>query len=115
LDADLNWSTEDTNPLVKHLMMWRHKVFAHRDVKKTLAGNLAEQYPVTYDDVAALLERGFEIMNRYYGVFFSTYFSREVHSLGDYEKLLRTLQDRVELWEAKFEAERQRAMRESQE
>ena len=40
LDADLAWAGESTNLVVKHLMMWRHKVYAHRDIRKTVSGDL---------------------------------------------------------------------------
>src|SRR5579872_3119471 len=72
---------------------------------------LADTYPVTHDDVWRLLENGFEIVNRYNGVFFSTHFMREILGLDDYEKVLRILQDRVEMREAQLEVERQRAIR----
>jgi hypothetical protein len=112
LDADLEWVSQDTNQVVKHLMMWRHKVYAHRDIRKTVSGDLAADYPVTHDDVANLLEQGFSIVNRYNAVFFRSHFAREILGLEDYQKVLRILQDRVEMWEAQFEAERQRAARE---
>jgi hypothetical protein len=115
LDADLAWVSENTNLVVKHLMMWRHKVYAHRDIRKTVSGDLAATYPVTHDDVAKLLESGFDIVNRYNGVFFATHFMREILGLEDYDKVLRILQDRVEMWEAQLEAERQRAIRETEE
>ncbi len=113
LNTDLEWVSQDTNQVVKHLMMWRHKVYAHRDIRKTVSGDLAADYPVTDDDVAKLLEHGFSIVNRYNAVFFSSHFAREILGLEDYQKVLRILQDRVEIWEAQFEAERQRAIREA--
>jgi AbiU2 len=113
LANDMNWVREESNSVVRHLMMWRHKVYAHRDVRKTIGRDLAETHPVTHADVTALLERGFEIVNRYNRVLFANSFSREVTGLADYEKVLRTLQDRVELREAQFQAEVERAKREA--
>jgi hypothetical protein len=46
-------------------------------------------------------------------VFFSSHFAREILGLEDYQKVFRILQDRVEMWESQFEAERQRAIREA--
>jgi hypothetical protein len=109
VNADLEWVTQDTNQTVKNLTMWRHKEFAHRDVRKAVNSDLAVEYPITYDDVAKLLERGFDIVNRYNALFFSTHFMREIMGLEDYERVLRTLQDRVELWETQLEAEKRPA------
>jgi hypothetical protein len=68
---------------------------------------------VSHADVTALLDTGFQIANRYNVVFFGSSFGREIMGLGDHEKVLRTLQDRVELWEARFQAEVERAKREA--
>jgi hypothetical protein len=113
LDEDLAWVDLRKNKVVKHLMIWRHKFYAHRDLAKTLTGRLAEEYPVTDDEVAKLLENGFNMLNRYNAVFFGAHFAREVHGLDDYEKVLKILQERVELWEAQLQAEVQRARREA--
>ncbi|MEP7310260.1 MAG: hypothetical protein ABJA98_32555 [Acidobacteriota bacterium] len=112
LAADLEWVSADKNPVVKNLMMWRHKVYAHRDVRKTVSGDIAAQYPISHTDMSNLLENGFDIVNRYNGVFFGGCFAREVHGLEDYENVLRTLQDSVEAIEAQFAAQMEQLKRE---
>ena len=115
LDADLAWVSEDTNQVVRHLMRWRHKVYAHSDIRQTVAGDLEATHPVTHDDVENLLGKGFEIVNRYSGVFFASSVLREILGLEDYEKVLRAVQDRAERYEAQLEAEIQRARRQANE
>jgi AbiU2 len=109
LDAALKWAHKDSNPVVKNLMIWRHKVYAHRDVEKALVGGLAEAYPVTHDDIQALLDQGFDIVNGYNAVFFRSSFARDVAGLNDYVKVLRTLQSDVERMKADFQEQVKRA------
>jgi hypothetical protein len=93
---------------VKNLMIWRHKVYAHRDVEKALVGGLVDDRPVTHDNIQALLDEGFEIVNGYNAVFFRSSFARDVAGLNDYVKVLRTLQNEVERMEADFEVQAKR-------
>jgi hypothetical protein len=55
LQTDLEYVHHDTNEAVKHLMIWRHKLFAHRDPEKIInSTTLGENFPITWDDVDAL-------------------------------------------------------------
>jgi hypothetical protein len=115
LAEDAAWVDQKQNRLVKHLMMWRHKHFAHMDVRKTISRSLAAEYPLTNAEVEKLLETGFDIVNRYYGVYYATYYSREMHGASDYQHLLRMLQDWVEGREANLRADIERARRDASE
>ena len=90
---DLKFVDHHTNQAVAHLMIWRHKFFAHRDAGKILNGwTLAEDAALTDADVTSLVEDGFAILNRYRFAFFNTGTSRHVHRHEDYMRLLDTLQ-----------------------
>jgi hypothetical protein len=112
LQADLDWA-RDTNPLVHHLMMWRHKEFAHRDIRARLSGFLND-HPVGFDDIEQLLTRGFDIMNRYSVIFFNTAFMRDMLGLDDYERVLRVVDENIASHERQLDDQIERARRESQ-
>lgn len=104
LAVDLASVGHDTSRTVKHLMMWRHKLIAHRDAGKAVgARTLGEDYPITYDELDALLENGFRIVNRYSVAFFSTSNLPAIVGADDYLTLLKTLQEDVERHEARLE------------
>ena len=87
----------------------------HRDAETiTSARTMSEECPVTHDDVDALLENGFNIVNRYKVAFFGSFFLRDsISTGGDYLKVLRTLQKDVEAAEATFREEMRRAKEEA--
>lgn len=110
LDATLASVSHETSRAVKHLMMWRHKFYAHRDAEKIIGERtLSDEFPITYDDVDALLENGFNIVNRYSVAFFDSSYLRKIVGADDYLKVLRTLQDHEEAVEAKLREEMPRA------
>jgi len=110
LQKDLEFVHHDTNEAVAHLMLWRHKFFAHRDAGKILKGwTLAEDAPLTNADITALVENGFGILNRYGYIFFNTETARHVHGHMDYLRVLETLQRDAEARQAKFTEQLQRA------
>jgi hypothetical protein len=103
LQRDLDSVSHETSRPVKHLMMWRHKLFAHRDAEKIVSNRtLADDYPITYDEVGALLDNGFDILNRYSVKFFRTSNLPKMVGADDYLKVLQTLQDDVEQDEARI-------------
>jgi hypothetical protein len=93
LRADLRAVSHRTNPSVKHLMLWRNNLFAHRSADKILSGRvLSTDYPLTWKEIEGLLETGFDIVNRYSDLFFATVTSRNVVGRDDYLSLLSLLQ-----------------------
>jgi len=53
---------------------------AHLDAEKIInPRTLSDKYPVTHDDVAGLLENGFNIVNRYSVSSFHSLFPLEAH------------------------------------
>ena len=106
LDADLASVSHEKSQVVKHLMMWRHKLAAHRDAGKIVGDRrLGDDYPITYDELDALMDNGFRIVNRYSVHFFSTSSLPEIIGADDYLKVLRTLQDDVEARAARLQEE----------
>ncbi|HKV98831.1 MAG TPA: hypothetical protein VJN96_03345 [Vicinamibacterales bacterium] len=114
LESEREWVSRDTNRLVRHLMKWRHKVYAHRDVQVTVSGDLARSYPITFDEVGELLRRGFDIVNHYNGVFLGAHFSRQILALDDYSKLLKTIEADLAAREARLEELRRAVLAEQE-
>jgi hypothetical protein len=93
LEEDLRVVHHDTNRAVDHLMMWRHKFFAHRDPKKIInLQKLSDDYPITWDEIRTLVDTGLTIGNRYGLAFFRTATSRNVHGHQDYQIVLNVLE-----------------------
>lgn len=110
LRADVAFVDEDTNEAVAHLRMWRHKFLTHRDAGKIPDGwTLAEDAPLTTEDVNSLIGNGFTIVNRYGFGFFSTGTSRNVHGHGDYIRVLKTLQQSAEAFAAPLDEQLRQA------
>ncbi len=114
LELDLAFAHRDTNQPVRHLMMWRHKFFAHRDPIKILNGQtLADDYPLTWEDIDSLVETGFRIANRYGIEFFNSSTLRHVHGHKDYLRTLKILQAHGEAAYANVNEQLQRAAAEA--
>lgn len=110
LQRDLASVSHEASRPVKHLMMWRHKLFAHRDAEKIVSERtLGDDYPITYDEIGTLLDNGFGIVNRYSVTFFRTSNLAKIVGADDYLKVLRTLQDDVEVYEARVQDDIRRA------
>jgi hypothetical protein len=94
LQDDKDLVSEDSNPLVKNLMMWRHLFVAHRDTGKLLKGiALGEQYPLTFTDVQTLLDNGLRIVNRYSILFIATSHVSAIIGHDDYLKVLEAIRE----------------------
>ena len=108
LQADLDSvSRRHTNSRsVKHLLMWRDKLYAHRDPDKVVSGwTLGENYPLPYKDVNALIDNAFRIVNGYSVTIFGVSYSRQIVGADDYLTLLQTVQQAVETKQALAEME----------
>lgn len=104
LQEDKRLVNEDSNPLVKHLMMWRHLVVAHRDTGKLLKGvELGTQYPLTFTDVQALLDDGLSIVNRYSILFIATSHARQIIGHDDYLKVLQAVRAQLDAHEVRVQ------------
>lgn len=110
LQEDLESVSHEASRPVKHLMMWRHKLFAHRCAEEIVSERtLGDDYPITYDEIGVLLANGFGIVNRYSVTFFRTSSLPRIGGADDYLKVLRTLEDGVEAYEARIQGDIRRA------
>ncbi len=65
LDRDI-WYASTANPKVHNLKTWRDRVTFHKDERELFRQRPFESdYPLEYADIDELLEKGFEILNRY--------------------------------------------------
>ena len=97
IQQDLDYVSQEKNVVVKHLMQWRYKLIAHRDTKKVTSGQrISDDFPIKYDDLQALINTGFEILNRYGVTFFRSSMQPRVSGAGDHAWVLDTLRQRAE-------------------
>jgi len=93
LEKDLRFVSRRTNASVKHLMLWRNKLFAHRNADKLLTGRiLSTDHPLTWKEIGTLSETGFAIVNRYSDLLFATVTTRNTDGDDDYLGVLSLLQ-----------------------
>ena len=77
LDRDVLFSSNE-NPKVKNLNTWRDRVTFHKDERELFRQKPFEHdHPLPFADIDELLERGFQILNRY-----SQYFDTGRYSPG---------------------------------
>jgi len=96
LVADLEWVNPKTNGAVRKLIVWRNNVFAHRDRRwATSKGGLGKVYPIPEDQVNALVDNGFEIAQRYYGLLFGMHFDTFESQLNDFERTVSPVNEKL--------------------
>jgi hypothetical protein len=77
LDRDIEFSS-NANPRVENLNRWRNRVTFHKDEGELFrAKPFEDEYPLPFGDINELLEKGFQILNRY-----SQYFDTTLRSQG---------------------------------
>jgi|ERR1051325_4524223 hypothetical protein len=97
LQADLKAVDRRESQTVKHLLIWRDNLYAHRNAQKIIDGTIyGDKYPITYDDVNALLDNGFRIVNGYSAELFRVSNLPKMIGADDYLDVLQTLQADVE-------------------
>src|SRR6266550_2380130 len=93
LQADLETVDRRQSQTVKHLLIWRDNLYAHRNAQKIIDGTVfGDKFSITYDDVGALIDNGFRIVNGYSADIFGVSNRREMIGADDYLAVLRTLQ-----------------------
>jgi len=74
LDEDIRFSSHDEK--VKNLKAWRDRVTFHKDERELFRSKPFEKdHPLPYADIEELLDKGFQILNRY-----SQYFDTSIYS-----------------------------------
>jgi hypothetical protein len=91
--ADIRSVSKEHSQTVDHFATWRNKLYAHRDLSRTLnASQLMIDAPLTYRDLNTLQRRATRIVNRYSVMLFGSAFSRRIIGADDYVTLLGVLQ-----------------------
>ena len=93
LDLDVEYSSHETNPKVANLKKWRDRVHFHKDERELFRQKpFEEEFPLPYTDLKALLDRGFEILNRYSQNFNTTRYSAGFKEWKDMKFVFEALQ-----------------------
>jgi hypothetical protein len=102
LEMDLEFVT--SGPPVKKLTIWRNNYVAHRSITSALGPNdFTTKYPLTFDEIGELIEKGLSIMNHYSSQFNAS------HYIGfqstDYKNVLNAIKRDFERRQAEIEHE----------
>lgn len=105
LEKDIRLASEN-DYLVKKLVILRMNLYAHKSAKNVMnEKDLLETYPLTFNDINNLLERGVRILNRYSNLFNANIYSTQIVGHDDYLNVLNAVKFDLEQTEAKLEAE----------
>jgi hypothetical protein len=105
LEKDLV-SVKEGDPLVKKLIVWRHNFYSHLSQDYVLRGTSLDYYPLSTQDIEALLQNAVQIINRYCDLFSANVYSTNVVGKDDYKSLLNAVRQSIKAQEDKFERER---------
>ena|SRR5713101_217557 len=82
----------DTNPKVRNLKTRRDRITFHKDERELFRQTPFEKdYPLLFGDIDLLIDRGFEILNRYSEYFDTTQRSRNLREWKDMEFVFEAL------------------------
>ena len=82
--------------MVKKLVIWRNNIFAHRTAANVVSQkNIADDYPLSKDDVSELLSRAMSILNRYSSLFRASSYTTQVIGHDDYLYVLETIKEKI--------------------
>ncbi|MPZ20370.1 MAG: hypothetical protein GEV06_21010 [Luteitalea sp.] len=98
LEADLEFVQVKSNPLVKRLVTWRDKFYAHRDPAHALDPTTFD--PLLVSDVETLVKEGMRIINYYSSLYAATTHSTQMVGHDDYLSVLKAVRKRLERYEA---------------
>jgi AbiU2 len=88
INADIKYASNE-NQLVKKLTLWRGNIIAHRGAKISLGKvSVLEDNPLPWTEVKELLDKGFEIYNRYSSLYDASTCPLEIVGYDDYQSLL---------------------------
>lgn len=90
LKQDIEYVSEQTNPLVKKLSDFRDTQVAHIDKKYILSDSINSD-PILWGEVEELISRGFEIFNTYENLFRASSRFPKMNGEDDYEIVLKLI------------------------
>lgn len=83
---------EEMQLLIKHLITWRDKLFAHNDPAYFVdRSRLVTDYPITYGEIERLIGFAIEVLNTYNVGFSGSVRSFESTNINDVDNVLRAL------------------------
>ena len=113
--AELNLDIEFSsirNPLVKKLMIWRNNIVAHKGTKVSLGKDqILADNPLSEAEMEQLLDRSFEIFNRYSSLYRASTWSRQIIGHDDYKSLLKFLNLGLKKWDEDLKKERRELLK----
>ena len=93
IEADIKFCHDDGT--IKELFMLRNKLIAHADYEYSIGEEkgYSKSHPLPYQDIQRLIDRGFETVNRYSGIYIATTHNDRLGSRQDqdYLEVLRAL------------------------
>lgn len=102
-------AVSNSDPLVHKLVMWRNNYIAHRNSDFALNPKKFDtQYPLTFDEMDALLNRALEIGNRYSLLFDASAHATLMVGRDDYLNVLKAVRERVQAYQRGLEEELRR-------
>lgn len=89
LKEDIEYASS-RNPAVRKLMIWRNNTVAHRGASISLGRKqILDDNPMSQQEIQELLDRSFEIFNRYSSLYRASTWSRQIIGNDDYRYLLK--------------------------
>ncbi|MFC2072154.1 hypothetical protein ACFLUU_05525 [Chloroflexota bacterium] len=87
-------SANDTDPLVKKLVIWRNSILAHKTATVVVKQiDITKNYPISRDDISLLLSRATAILNGYSGLFRASTYLTQIIGHDDYLYILETIKE----------------------
>lgn len=105
LEEDLVYVSNE-NPLIKNLLVLRNNFYAHRNAKDAITKrNLADDYPLTIENIGELLTVGIRLINHYSGLFRASTYSTNIIGRDDFNFVLKSIREHLLLNEQRIEEE----------
>ena len=105
LEGDILFSSS-TNQVITKLMRWRGSIHAHTAPKLVLGQtSMIESAKIEKEEIEILLDRCYEIMNRYLSLYKANSWSRKIIGHDDYLSVLKFMRMGLATYEAEIEKE----------
>lgn len=115
LEADIAFVSAKSNSLVDTLInKWRHNLLAHLGAKNIVNDqSISKLYPLASEEVAALLQTGMSVLNRYSSLFVANTYSTQMVGHDDYKFVLKSIHEHLAMIEQKSKEEEKELLRRS--
>jgi AbiU2 len=99
LDKYIEFVSKEENPLIQKVITLRDRVIAHTDrgnlYKSPVENNPANSDLLTWGQVKSLIDKGFEILNRYSSLFDGSQYHQGAPGEDDYKSLLKHIRHSI--------------------